>query len=170
MLFAAILIMGLSTTAIGPLPTHHGKRSRSTTGLYASLVQAVGPLGPAPDARHGVDWSGGIRLSFFLVLKGGNLALVSAAIIVSAGIVHPVIFAAEASFVPELFETQVRFTGASLGKQIGTVIGGGLAPLMATSLIGWSDEAIAPIILYFGEWHFARSLPPLAHVKAPGDR
>jgi hypothetical protein len=68
---------------------------------------------------------------------------------VAAGLIHPVMFAAEASFVPELFDTEVRVTGASLGKQIGTVLGGGLAPLIATSLIGWKHGSTAPVVVYF---------------------
>ncbi|MGH9377053.1 MAG: MFS transporter, partial [Terriglobia bacterium] len=86
---------------------------------------------------------------FFLILSGRNPWFVSVAIVASAGIVHPVIFAAEASFVPELFETEVRFTGASLGKQVGTVLGGGLAPVIATTLIGWSHGSIKPVVFYF---------------------
>jgi metabolite-proton symporter len=86
---------------------------------------------------------------FFRILAAKNPLFLTVAIIAAAGVIHPVMFAAEASFVPELFETSVRVTGASLGKQIGTVLGGGLAPLIATSLIGWSNGSTTPVAWYF---------------------
>ena len=86
---------------------------------------------------------------FFRILGDRNPLWSSAAIVLAAGFIHPVMFAAEASFVPELFATDVRVTGASLGKQVGTVLGGGLAPLIATSLIGWKHGSTAPVVLYF---------------------
>ena len=86
---------------------------------------------------------------FFRILGGKNPLWASAAIVLAAGFIHPVMFSAEASFVPELFATEVRVTGASLGKQIGTVLGGGLAPLVATSLIGWKHGSTTPVVLYF---------------------
>jgi nitrate/nitrite transporter NarK len=34
----------------------------------------------------------------------------------------------------ELFSTEFRYSGASLGYQIGAILGGGFAPLIATAL------------------------------------
>jgi MHS family shikimate/dehydroshikimate transporter-like MFS transporter len=49
-----------------------------------------------------------------------------------------IVFALHASFMPELFGAKVRYTGISLGFQIGAAIGGGLAPLAAAASTGWS--------------------------------
>jgi MHS family shikimate/dehydroshikimate transporter-like MFS transporter len=38
------------------------------------------------------------------------------------------------TYLPELFGTKVRYTGASLGFQVAAAIGGGLSPILATSL------------------------------------
>lgn len=73
-------------------------------------------------------------LIFYDLLATQNTILVMAAVIVAAGIIHPLMFSTEGSYFPELFPTRVRFSGVSLGKQIGTVLGGGLAPLIATAL------------------------------------
>jgi MFS family permease len=86
---------------------------------------------------------------FLRILGGGDPLWVTVAVIAAAGLIHPIMFAAEASFVPELFDTSVRVTGASLGKQLGTVLGGGLAPLIATSLIGWMRGATTLVVWYF---------------------
>jgi hypothetical protein len=42
-------------------------------------------------------------------------------------------FAAQAALFAELFPVEVRYSGASLGYQLGAVIGGGFAPIMATA-------------------------------------
>lgn len=86
---------------------------------------------------------------FFALLQTRKLWVVGAAMVVSAGFIHPMIFAAEGSFIPELFDSNVRFTGASLGKQMGTVLGGGLAPLVATALLARSKGDYRLVVIYF---------------------
>ena len=41
----------------------------------------------------------------------------------------------QAAFVAELFSTSVRYSGASLGYQLGAILGGGFAPIIATALL-----------------------------------
>lgn len=73
-------------------------------------------------------------LVFYGLLATQNPILVIGAVIITAGIIHPLMFSTEGSYFPELFPTRVRFSGVSIGKQMGTVLGGGLAPLIATAL------------------------------------
>jgi MFS transporter, MHS family, shikimate and dehydroshikimate transport protein len=40
-----------------------------------------------------------------------------------------------AAFTSEMFATASRYTGASLGYQLSTTLGGGFAPLIAASLV-----------------------------------
>jgi metabolite-proton symporter len=54
----------------------------------------------------------------------------------------------QAAFFSELFGTNVRYSGASLGSQLGAPFAGGLAPLIATALLGWSGGRPWPIALY----------------------
>jgi hypothetical protein len=44
----------------------------------------------------------------------------------------------------ELFKTQVRYTGASLGYQLSAALGGGLTPLIATALVSWAGGSYWP--------------------------
>ncbi len=53
-----------------------------------------------------------------------------------------------AAYFTEIFDTSVRYSGASLGYQIGAVFGGGFAPLIATSLMAKFSGAIWPVCLY----------------------
>ena len=56
-------------------------------------------------------------------------------------------FSPLASFLPELFATRVRVTGASLGFQFAGVFGGALAPIIATSLVAKFDST-TPVAVY----------------------
>jgi MFS transporter, MHS family, shikimate and dehydroshikimate transport protein len=58
-----------------------------------------------------------------------------------------IVFALHASFMPELFGAKVRYTGISLGFQIGAAVGGGLTPLVAAATTGWSGGVTWPVSL-----------------------
>jgi MFS family permease len=53
----------------------------------------------------------------------------------------------QAAFFSEMFGTRVRYSGASLGYQLGSVLGGGLAPFIATALLSIA-HASWPVSLY----------------------
>lgn len=52
----------------------------------------------------------------------------------------------QAAFFTELFSTEVRYSGASLGYQIGAIVGGAFAPTIATIL--WKEYAIVWVSVY----------------------
>ncbi|GHO97900.1 MFS transporter [Reticulibacter mediterranei] len=54
----------------------------------------------------------------------------------------------QAAFFSELFGANVRYSGASLGYQAASVLAGGLAPTIATTLLLWSGNASWTIALY----------------------
>jgi metabolite-proton symporter len=54
----------------------------------------------------------------------------------------------QAAFFSELFGTNVRYSGASLGSQLAAPFAGGLAPLIATALLSWSGGRPWPVALY----------------------
>lgn len=56
-------------------------------------------------------------------------------------------FAVGAPWYSELFAARLRYSGASLGFQIGAAIAG-LTPFAAASLMAWSDGATWPISVY----------------------
>ena len=52
----------------------------------------------------------------------------------------------QAAYFTELFTTEVRYSGASLGYQIGAILGGALAPLIAVML--WNNFGITYVSVY----------------------
>jgi MHS family shikimate/dehydroshikimate transporter-like MFS transporter len=91
----------------------------------------------------------GILLAFpiFWLFDTRDVTIVTWAIVAGICLCQAVIFALHASFMPELFGTNVRYTGISLGFQIGAAIGGGLTPVAAAAVVAWSGDATWPVSL-----------------------
>ena len=53
----------------------------------------------------------------------------------------------QAALFAELFPVEVRYSGASLGYQVGSVFGGGFAPIIATALFERFHSSV-PIAVY----------------------
>ncbi|WP_427311152.1 MFS transporter [Cupriavidus sp. H39] len=86
--------------------------------------------------------------AFFALIKTGSPALIMLASFVGMVLVS-FMFSPLASFLPELFATRVRVTGASLGFQFAGVFGGALAPLIAVGLLDRFGSTM-PVALYLG--------------------
>ncbi|NKE61491.1 MHS family MFS transporter [Lentzea sp. PSKA42] len=53
------------------------------------------------------------------------------------------LFGPMAAYFAELFRTRVRYSGVAVSYQLGAVLGGGMAPFVATSLLGYGTWAVA---------------------------
>jgi hypothetical protein len=67
---------------------------------------------------------------------------------VSLTVGHAALYSVQASLIPELFGTRLRYTGSSLGYQLAAPFAGGLAPLIATWLAGVFPGQYWPLALY----------------------
>ena len=52
-------------------------------------------------------------------------------------------YGCQAGLLTELFSTECRYSGASLGYQIGAIFGGGFAPMISTALIAHYHTSMA---------------------------
>jgi metabolite-proton symporter len=73
--------------------------------------------------------------------------IVLATVIVMA-LGHAALYGVQASLIPELFGTRLRYTGASLGYQFAAPLAGGLSPILAVWLVNTFDGAYWPLALY----------------------
>jgi metabolite-proton symporter len=71
---------------------------------------------------------------FFWLIQTGQRGWLTVAIVAPL-LAHSAMYGPQASFFSELFGTRVRYSGASLGYQLASVIAGGFSPLIATSLL-----------------------------------
>jgi MFS transporter, MHS family, shikimate and dehydroshikimate transport protein len=105
-------------------------------------------LGRRPVYLFGAIFSALFVAPFFSLVDTGQPALVGLAIVLAVCVGHAAMYGPQASFFAELFSARVRYTGASLGYQLASVLGGGLAPLIATALFAWAHGGWWPVALY----------------------
>ena len=66
---------------------------------------------------------------------------------ISAGLCFVgMMYGPQAAFFTELFSTEVRYSGASLGYQLGAIVGGAFAPVIATFL--WAEYSVSWVAAY----------------------
>ncbi|MFF5009409.1 MFS transporter [Streptomyces phaeochromogenes] len=126
-----------------------------TFTLIASMVWlAVIPWASALSDRHGrrkvlmVGSTGlvGSTLLLFPMINTADSALILIALLITA-VFMGIVYGPIAALFSELFKAEVRYSGASLGYQLGSILGGGIAPTVATGLYT-SWESTVPISLY----------------------
>ena len=83
--------------------------------------------------------------AIFPLVDTGNFYLIILAI--AGGLVFlAMMYGPQAAFFTELFSTEVRYSGATLGYQIGAILGGAFAPSIAALL--WTDYDIIWVSVY----------------------
>jgi hypothetical protein len=89
--------------------------------------------------------------AYFYLLDTASPTLIFIAVFLSL-IPHDMLYGPQAALIAELFTGRLRYTGASLGYQLASIIAGGPAPLIALWLLGQfgSGYAIAGFIAVCG--------------------
>jgi MFS transporter, MHS family, shikimate and dehydroshikimate transport protein len=94
--------------------------------------------------------AGVVALALFFVAAGsGSTIAVVLAIVLGVNVVHDAMYGPQAAWFAELFDTRVRYSGSSLGYQIGAVLSGGFAPLIAAALLALGGGRPWLIVVYF---------------------
>ena len=102
------------------------------------------------NGRKGIFMTGAVltalwSFALFPLVDTGNFYFVVLA--VAGGLTFlGMMYGPQAAFFAELFSTEVRYSGASLGYQIGAIIGGSFAPTIATLL--WKNYDIFWVSVY----------------------
>jgi len=100
--------------------------------------------------RKGVFMAGAIltglwAFAIFPLVDTGNFWLIVLAI--TGGLIFvSMMYGPQAAFFTELFSTEVRYSGATLGYQFGAILGGAFAPTIAALL--WKDYGIFWVSVY----------------------
>lgn len=89
-----------------------------------------------------------ISFPFFWLVDTGNTPLVWLAIVLALSVSHAAVFGPLAAFFAELFGTRVRYSGTSVGFQLGALLAGAPTPFIATALLAWSGGDSWPISLF----------------------
>ncbi len=92
-------------------------------------------FGRRPVYLFGAIFTGLFAFPFFWMIETSSTVVMALAIVLALVFGHSAMYGPQASFFSELFGTRVRYSGASLGYQLSSVIAGGLSPLIATGLL-----------------------------------
>ena len=104
-------------------------------------------LGRRPVYLFGACFTALFAYPLFWLLDTGSTPLVWLALVVALVFGHAPMYGPQAAFLAELFGTRVRYSGASLGAQLSSVIAGGLSPFVATALLPYGRGALASYII-----------------------
>ena len=105
----------------------------ATTPLWAILSDRVGRR--VPYLLGGIGGTVALAL-FFLAVGTGSTVLVLLAMVLGVNVAHDAMYGPQAAWFAELFDLRLRYSGASLGYGIGSVVAGGFAPLVAAAVVG----------------------------------
>jgi MHS family shikimate/dehydroshikimate transporter-like MFS transporter len=104
-------------------------------------------LGRRPVYLFGACVTALFAYPLFWLLDTGSTPLVWLALVVALVFAHAPMYGPQAAFLSELFGTRVRYSGASLGSQLSSVVAGGLSPFIATALLPYGRGALASYLI-----------------------
>jgi hypothetical protein len=90
---------------------------------------------------------------FFMMLGTQQTSTAWWAIVLGLGVVFPILYAPESLLFAQQFPAEIRYSGISLSVQLAGVIGGGFAPMIATSLLkagGGQPHYVIAYLVGFG--------------------
>ncbi|MFD4701322.1 MFS transporter [Streptomyces niveus] len=103
-------------------------------------------LGRRPVTQIGAIGMVGWAFAFFALLDTESFPVIALAVTVGL-LFHGAMYGPQAAFISEMFDTKVRYSGASMGSQLASIIGGALAPLIAVELLRDYDSSL-PVSVY----------------------
>ncbi|WP_394349821.1 MFS transporter [Nocardiopsis sinuspersici] len=122
----------------------------AASAVHLVTIPAWGALsdriGRRPVTAIGAAGMGVWAFAFFPLIDMGTFGAVTLAATVGL-VLHGAMYGPQAAFFSELFSTRVRYSGASVGYQLASIVAGGVAPLVATALLA-SFGTSTPIALY----------------------
>jgi MHS family shikimate/dehydroshikimate transporter-like MFS transporter len=100
--------------------------------LYGALSDRIGRR---PVYLFGAVCTALTAYPIFLMVDTASPWLVQLALFLGLILGHAAMYAPQGAFFSELFGTSVRYSGASLGVQLSSVLAGGLSPIIAVTLL-----------------------------------
>lgn len=93
-------------------------------------------------------FSAAFAFPFFLLAQTREPALIAIAFMVEMGVGSAAMFGPQAVYFAELFGPRLRYSGFAFARELGSIISGGPAPLIAGLLTAWMAGAPWGVCLY----------------------
>jgi MFS family permease len=104
-------------------------------------------VGRRPVYLAGAGALAAFAFPFFWMVDTASAATITLAVVIGL-VAHAAMYAPQAAFFSELFGTDVRYTGASIGYQLASPLSGGVAPLISMALLEWAGGRPWPVAVY----------------------
>jgi MFS family permease len=123
-------------------------------GSVALIIGALGfatlsdRIGRRPVYIFGALFSAACAFPFFLLVGTREPALIVLAFVVEMGIGSGAMFGPQAVYFAELFGPRLRYSGFAFARELGSIIAGGPAPLIAATLVAWMAGAPWAVCVY----------------------
>jgi MFS family permease len=78
---------------------------------------------------------------FFALVDTGSFPLIVLGVVVAL-FFHAAMYGPQSAFIAEMFPTEVRYSGASMGYQLAGIFGGALAPIISVALLDRFDTSL----------------------------
>ncbi|WP_410012953.1 MFS transporter [Sodalis sp. RH24] len=129
--------------------------------MHAFFGMLSDRVGRRPIYIFGALFAAAMAFPFFWLLESGSFVLMVLGYILLINIAHNSINAVQPAFFTELFGPKVRYSGASIGAQLGAIVAGGFTPFIAKGLTAldhddWTYVAtyvvIAALVAAYAAW------------------
>ncbi|MFF7390809.1 MFS transporter [Streptomyces scabiei] len=104
-------------------------------------------VGRRPVVLAGALASAALAFPVLALVDSRSPGLLIMAVVLGHGIAQSVMYGPLGALLTEMFGTRVRYTGASLGYQLATLIGAGFSPMIAGSLVAANGGSSTPVSL-----------------------
>lgn len=85
---------------------------------------------------------------YFWLLNSGNPWLIVGAMVAMISLANYSMFSVQAAWFAELFDGRTRVTAIAMSREISSIFAGGLAPIIASSLLLWSGGHYGAVAAY----------------------
>lgn len=85
---------------------------------------------------------------FFMALDAQNTWMIVLFAILLANVAHDMVVSVHQPIFTSLFGTEYRYSGAGVGYQVASIIGGGFTPMIAAALVIWGNGYWQYVALY----------------------
>ncbi|MCX4776262.1 MFS transporter [Streptomyces sp. NBC_01264] len=84
--------------------------------------------------------------AFFALVDSKSFTVITLAVTTGL-LLHGAMYGPQAAFISEMFDTRVRYSGASMGSQLASIVAGALAPIIAVELLKDYGSSV-PVSVY----------------------
>ncbi|RNG26329.1 MFS transporter [Streptomyces botrytidirepellens] len=104
-------------------------------------------VGRRPVVLAGAVASAALAFPVLALVDSGSPGLLILALALGHGVAQSTMYGPLGALLSEMFGTRVRYTGASLGYQLATLVGAGFSPMIASSLLAAYGGSSTPLSL-----------------------